>query len=302
MSDEQLPTAAYDFLGAIRSERGLAKNTVDAYRRDLRQYQSILADRDGDTSEEAVRAFLEDLRDRDLAPASVARKFATLRAYHRFLVTEGYRDDDPTAGVDAPSRTRPLPKALSVSEVTAILEASDITDPMGVRDRAVLEFLYATGCRVSELCGVDLHDVDLDTRTVLVTGKGSKQRLVPLGSFAIDAIESWLPVRLDTRKPGHDSGALFLSSRGNRLNRQSVWRIVRTHGTRAGVPEARLSPHVFRHSAATHMVEGGADLRTVQEILGHASLSTTQIYTKVSPEHLREIVLTSHPRGSRAAT
>lgn len=298
MTDDQLPTAAYDFLGAIRSERGLAKNTVDAYRRDLRQYQSIVADTGGNASEATVRAFLEDLRERELAPASVARKFATLRAYHQFLVTEGYREDDPTAAVDAPSRTQPLPKALSVTEVTAILEAVDLSGPMGIRDRAVLEFLYATGCRVSELCGVDLHDVDLDTRTVLVTGKGSKQRLVPLGSFAIDAIASWLPIRLETRKSGSDSGALFLSSRGNRLNRQSIWRIVRRHGTRAGVAEDRLSPHVFRHSAATHMVEGGADLRTVQEILGHASLSTTQIYTKVSPEHLREIVLTSHPRGA----
>jgi integrase/recombinase XerD len=133
----------------------------------------------------------------------------------------------------------------------------------------------------------------------MVTGKGNKQRIVPLGSYAVSAIESWLPVRLDIRVSGRDSGALFLSSRGNRLNRQSVWRIVQKYGVAAGISESRLSPHVFRHSAATHMVEGGADLRTVQEILGHASLSTTQVYTRVSPEHLREVVVTSHPRGQQ---
>ncbi len=301
MAPDDLPDHAIDFLGAIRSERGLSKNTVDAYRRDLRQYQAVIVDTGGTATPEAVHTYLERLRADGLAPSSVARKFASMRAYHRFLVLEGYRDDDPTTTIDTPGRPAPLPKALTVEEVTRILDQPDTSDPVGVRDLAVMEFLYATGCRVSELCGTDLHDVDLETRTVLVTGKGNKQRIVPLGSYAITAIEGWLPVRLETRRSGADSGALFISARGNRLSRQAVWRIVHKHGNAADIDPSRLSPHVFRHSAATHMVEGGADLRTVQEILGHASLSTTQVYTKISPEHLREVVMTSHPRGWSAA-
>lgn len=297
MPHNDLPEHAYDFLGSIRSERGLSSNTVDAYRRDLRQYQSTIRENGGTATPDVAHTHLEKLRTDGLAASSIARKFASMRAYHRFLVIEGYREDDPTASLDAPMRTQPLPKALSVEEVTSIIEQPSLSDPTGVRDRAVLEFLYATGCRVSEMCGTDLHDVDLESCTVMVTGKGNKQRIVPLGSFAVSAIESWLPIRQTVRISGRDDGALFLSSRGNRLNRQSAWRIVHKYGTNAGIDPSRLSPHVFRHSAATHMVEGGADLRTVQEILGHASLSTTQIYTKVSPEHLREVVVMSHPRG-----
>lgn len=300
MPTSDLPDHAYDFLGSIRSERGLSTNTVDAYRRDLRQYQLSIAQHGGTATPAAARAFIEKLRTDGLAPSSIARKFASIRAYHRFLVIEGYRDDDPTATLDAPIRSQALPKALSIEEVTAIIEQPSSSDAMGIRDHAVLEFLYATGCRVSELCDTDLHDIDVESRTAMVTGKGNKQRMVPLGSFAVTAIVAWLAVRMDIRVTGRDSGALFLSSRGNRLNRQSVWRIVHKYGTAAGVDSSRLSPHVFRHSAATHMVEGGADLRTVQEILGHASLSTTQIYTKVSPEHLREVVVMSHPRGGGA--
>jgi integrase/recombinase XerD len=151
---------------------------------------------------------------------------------------------------------------------------------------------------VSELTAVDLLDVDTETRTVLLTGKGNKQRLVPLGSFALDAIDRWLPDRLAIRRHQTDTVALFLTARGNRMSRQSIWRLVKQHGRSAGIDASRLSPHVFRHSAATHMVEGGADLRSVQEMLGHASLTTTQLYTKVSPEHLREVLITSHPRGA----
>lgn len=302
MLDDDLPDFGYDFIGSIRSERGLSKNTADAYRRDLRQYQDTIVSNGGLATPSVVHTHLERLRAKHLAASSVARKFASIRAYHRFLVLEGYRDDDPTATIDAPSRPKPLPKALTVEEVARILDQPDGNDSSGIRDGAVLEFLYATGCRVSELCGADLHDVDLETRSVLVTGKGSKQRMVPLGSYAVEAIERWLPIRQEFRISGRDGGALFLSTRGNRLNRQSVWRIVHRYGSAANIDSSRLSPHVFRHSAATHMVEGGADLRTVQEILGHASLSTTQVYTMVSPEHLREVVVSSHPRGQTPGT
>jgi integrase/recombinase XerD len=244
-----------------------------------------------------VHLHLEILRAHNLKDTSIARKFASIRAYHAFVITEGYATDDPTAVIDSPRRTAALPKALTVDQVTRLVEAPDISTALGRRDRGILEVLYGTGCRVSELVDLDLHDVDFETSTAIVTGKGNKQRLVPIGTFASDAIVSWLPDRLELRTPGADSGALFLTARGNRLSRQTVWRIVRSTGASVGIAEKELSPHVLRHSAATHMVEGGADLRTVQELLGHASLSTTQIYTKVSPEHLREVVLVSHPRG-----
>ena len=292
-----LPDHAEDFLGSIRAERGLSRNTVDAYRRDLTQYQSTLDDLGVAPNAEAVRVHLSSLRDRGLAPASIARKFASIRAYHRFLITEDLAIADPTATMAAPGRPRSLPKALTVDDVERLLTTPGTTSEVGRRDTAILEFLYATGCRVSELVGIDVLDLDLETRTVIVTGKGNKQRLIPVGSYALSATVAWLDDRPTIRRSGADPGALFLSTRGNRLSRQAVWRIVRLRGLEAGIPGDRLSPHVLRHSAATHMVEGGADLRTVQELLGHASLTTTQIYTKVSPEHLREIVIVHHPRG-----
>lgn len=297
MHTDELPEHAHDFLASLGAERGLSPNTTEAYRRDLVQYQRTVVANDGATDTAVVRDHVAKLRQDGLAASSIARKLASIRSYHRFLVVEGLRSDDPTAAIATQARVQALPKALSVDEVTAILDHPDVSSPLGIRDRAILEFLYATGCRVTELTSTDLHDVDIETRSVIVTGKGNKQRLLPLGSFAVDALESWLPVRLSLRVPANDPGALFLTARGNRMSRQSVWRLVRAHGTASGIQAERLSPHVLRHSAATHMVEGGADLRTVQEMLGHASLTTTQIYTKVSPEHLREVVITSHPRG-----
>lgn len=297
MHTDELPEHAHDFLASLRAERGLAVNTVVAYRRDLAQYAATIGGTTTPPDTDTVVAHLASLRERGLTDASVARKFAAIKAYHRFLVIEGIRSDDPTATIGAPTRPSSIPKALSIDEVERVLESPDSVTATGIRDRSVLEFLYATGCRVSELINTDLHDVDLETRTVIVTGKGNKQRMVPIGRYALDAMERWLPIRSEFRVPGRDPGALFLSTRGNRLSRQAVWRIVRSHGVAAGIDARRLSPHVLRHSAATHMVEGGADLRTVQELLGHASLSTTQIYTKVSPEHLREVIITSHPRG-----
>lgn len=292
-----LPDHGTEFLESIRTERGLAQNTVTAYRRDLIQYQRTVSEHPNQTQIEAIRSHLSALRSGGLADTSIARKFASIRAYHRFLIAEDYATSDPTASIDAPNRPISIPKALTVQEITKLVEAPDTRDPLGRRDRAILEFLYATGCRVTELVDLDLHDIDFETSTAIVTGKGRKQRLVPIGSYAERAIGEWLPDRMVFRVPETDPGALFLTVRGNRLSRQTIWRIVRRYGSSVGVPQDRLSPHVLRHSAATHMVEGGADLRTVQEMLGHVSLSTTQVYTKVSPEHLREIVIISHPRG-----
>ena len=294
----ELPEHGHEFIVSLRSERGLSPNTASAYARDLSQYHESIVSGDGTASEATVLAHIASLRERGLAPTSIARKLASIRAYHRFLIAEDLATDDPTAAVDSPSRPKALPKALTVDEMTRLVEAPDPTTIIGRRDRAILETLYATGCRVSELTGLDVYDVDFETDTAMVTGKGNKQRLVPFGSYASRAIRVWLDDRLALRIPGRDPGNLFLTVRGNAMSRQSIWRIVRASGTAVGIDASRLSPHVLRHSAATHMVEGGADLRTVQEILGHASVSTTQVYTKVSPEHLREIVITTHPRGT----
>jgi integrase/recombinase XerD len=294
----ELPEHGHEFVVSLRSERGLSPNTASAYARDLSQYHESIVRCGGTVSEATVLDHITSLRERGLAPTSIARKLASIRAYHRFLIAEDLATDDPTAAVDSPSRPRALPKALTIDEVVRLVEAPEPTTIIGRRDRAILETLYATGCRVSELTDLDVYDVDFETDTAMVTGKGNKQRLVPFGSYASRAIRTWLDDRLAVRIPGRDPGNLFLTVRGNAMSRQSIWRIVRASGTTAGINTSHLSPHVLRHSAATHMVEGGADLRTVQEMLGHASVSTTQVYTKVSPEHLREIVVTTHPRGT----
>jgi integrase/recombinase XerD len=288
-----------EFLAALHAERGLAAATVAAYRRDLGQYLEFLDGAEPDP--ERVSAFVTSLRNRGLAPSSIARKIAAVRGLHRFLLAEGYRAADPTVLVEAPRRPASLPKALTVDETLRLLDAPDAGTWAGRRDRALLEFLYATGARVAEAVGLDQLDLDLEGGTALLSGKGGKQRIVPVGRPALEAIAAYLPDRLARRRPGRDDGALFLNARGGRLTRQGVWGIVRRHGLRAGLGAERLSPHVLRHSAATHMVEGGADLRTVQELLGHASITTTQVYTRVSPEHLIEVYTLSHPRsrGSR---
>jgi integrase/recombinase XerD len=294
----ELPEHGHEFIVSLRAERGLSVNTASAYARDLGQYQKSIESGDGMASEEIVLSHIASLRKRGLAPTSIARKLASIRSYHRFLIAEDLATDDPTAAVDSPSRPKALPKALTLDEVTRLIEAPDLTTLIGRRDTAILEMLYATGCRVSELVGLDVYDVDFETNTAMVTGKGNKQRLVPMGSYASRAIRTWLEDRISVRISGRDPGNLFLTVRGNAISRQSIWRIVRSYGVVVGIDTSRLSPHVLRHSAATHMVEGGADLRTIQEMLGHASVSTTQVYTKVSPEHLREVVISSHPRGT----
>ena len=288
-----------EFLAALASERGLAPNTIAAYRRDLRGYcefaePSSPADA---INGEVVAGYVADLYERGLGAATIARRIAAVRGVHRFLVAEGLSESDPTVLVDAPRRPRALPKALTVDEATRLVEAPDVSTSLGARDRALLEFLYATGCRVTEAVALQLIDLDLDEATALVTGKGSKQRLVPVGRHAIAAMQAYLPVRMSLKGDRPDPGAVFVNARGGALSRQGVWQIVRKQAERAGIDVARVSPHVLRHSAATHMVEGGGDLRTIQEILGHASISTTQIYTRVSPRHLLEVYVTSHPRS-----
>ncbi|HJU52813.1 MAG TPA: site-specific tyrosine recombinase [Acidimicrobiia bacterium] len=284
-----------DYLSSLTAERGLSANTIAAYRRDLEQYLDFLDQKEPQPSD--LDDFVKLLHRRRLAPASVARKVAAVRGLHRFLVSEGIAADDPTRLLDPAKPRESFPKALTVEQTFALVEAPDVGGISGRRDRALLEFLYATGARVSEAVGVDLPAIDLEAKTVILTGKGDKQRLVPLGSSAAASIVAWLPDRLVLSKPGPASEALFLNRRGGRLSRQSAFRIVRQHAARVGIDPATVSPHTLRHSAATHMVEGGADLRSVQVMLGHARISTTQVYTRVSPQHLVEVFYLSHPRS-----
>ena len=292
-------------------ERGLAANSLAAYRRDLRRYAAFLRERgvsdpkriDEDLVHTYVR-HLEGLRDEEgarlLAPSSVARNVVAVRSFHRFCAGEGLVARDPSHEVGAPTVPQGIPKALEEAEVDALLDSVAGDTPLAQRDRALLELLYGTGARISEAVGLDLHDVDLDDQLVRVFGKGSKERVVPLGRRACDALRAYMADgRLALRRPGRsarDGDAVFLNARGGRISRQACWQIVRKAGDRVALGD-RLSPHVLRHSCATHMLDHGADLRVVQELLGHASISTTQVYTKVTPTRLRAVFEASHPRA-----
>lgn len=295
MSRVSLEAGIAEYLVSLRVERGLSANTIAAYSRDLAQYLVFLDGREPD--EDLVSSFITRMRQRGLADSTVGRKIASLRGLHRFLVVEGLRSGDPLALVDSPARPDPFPKALSVGEAIALVEAPVRTSVAGRRDSALLEFLYGTGARVSETVSVDLGDVDLEDKVAMVTGKGAKQRLVPLGGKAVEAIGAWLPDRMSLVSRRVKGDPLFVNLRGGRLSRQAVFDIVKKHAVSADIDPTRVSPHVLRHSAATHMVEAGADLRTVQEILGHATISTTQVYTRVSPAHVMEIYVEAHPRS-----
>jgi integrase/recombinase XerD len=295
----------------LRVERGLAPNSRSAYRRDLLRYRAALhaaGEHDpAGVTEATVAGYVEMLkreRDDDGRPrykeASIARAIAAVRSVHRFCVDEGFLASDPTEEIGGPRVPQGIPKALTESEVGALLDAIPGDGPRPVRDRAILETLYAGGLRISELVGLDLVDLDLHDGFVRVLGKGSKERVVPLGRGARDALGEYLAGGRPELQRDARVAALFLNARGGRLTRQGAWLIVRRAGDRAGLA-GRLFPHVLRHSCATHMLDRGADIRVVQELLGHASLSTTQVYTKVSPERLRAVYDAAHPRA-RATT
>jgi integrase/recombinase XerD len=303
-----LPAEAEDFLTWLAVERGRSANTLAAYRRDLRRYAQFLAERDR-TVEHAEPADLDDAvaaaRREGLAPASVARYAVAVRGLYRFLSAEDVTERDPGADLEPPSVPKGLPKALSEDAVTRLLDAVVGDDPVARRDRAILETLYGAGLRISELTGLSLGDVDLVGRLLRVFGKGSKERIVPLGRMAAAALAAWLdPAGRGELEPERwarrgDAEAVFLNSRGGRLSRQGAWAVVRKYGDRAGFGD-ELTPHVLRHSCATHMLDHGADIRTLQDLLGHASISTTQIYTKVSAERLWQVYDSAHPRARTA--
>jgi integrase/recombinase XerD len=305
MTTATLPDAAEEFLTWLVVEKGRAPNTIAGYRHDIARYCEFLGERGRsleDATERDVIDLVHALRGSGRAPRSIARATVAVRGLHKFMAVEELRDDDPTSDVEMPRVPRGLPKALTEDEVSRLLAVIDGTDALAVRDRALVELLYGTGLRISELCGLSLSDIDLRDCLLRAFGKGSKERVVPIGRMAVAALEAYFgpagrpllePERWKSRR---DREAVFLNPRGGRLSRQGAWGVVRKYGTIAGVG-AKLTPHVLRHSCATHMLDHGADLRSVQELLGHASISTTQIYTMVSTERLWQVYDAAHPRA-----
>ncbi|MCW2534812.1 MAG: tyrosine recombinase XerD [Modestobacter sp.] len=304
------------YLDHLLVERGLAANTISSYRRDLRRYAEFLDAAGvrglGEVADSDVAAFLTALRQGDddhppLSATSAARAVVAVRGLHRFALLDGLVSDDVAAEVKPPAPARRLPKAIPVESIEALIAAAGAVEgPRGLRDRALLELLYGTGARISEAVGLAVDDIDPASAAVRLAGKGGKERVVPVGSYAVRAVEEYLvrarPAlaaqgRAGQSRPGA-GGALFLNARGGPLTRQSAWSILRAAAERAGLT-AEVSPHILRHSFATHLLDGGADVRVVQELLGHASVTTTQVYTLVTVERLREVYATSHPRALR---
>jgi integrase/recombinase XerD len=306
---EGLAVEAERYLDHLAVERGLSEHTLSAYRRDLRRYVAFLTRREmlepGEVEEATVRSFVASLSasthgpdDAPYRATSVARTLSAVRSFHRFLLREGVTDRDPAVGVPQPRLPRSLPRPLPVEDVRRLLEAPDEGSPAGLRDRAILELLYGSGLRISELTGLDVDDLDLEEGSVRVLGKGGKEREVPLGSFGRDAVGAYLTRGRPALASVATRGAVFLNARGGRLSRQSCARLLSRYVRLAGI-ERRVTLHTLRHSFATHLLEGGADVRVVQELLGHASVATTQIYTLVTARHLREVYEESHPRARR---
>ena len=299
--------AVQAFLDHLAVERGAAANTLSSYRRDLQRYVGFLEARSvaalTDVRSTDVSGFLASLREGDedhpaLSATSAARAVVAVRGLHRFALRDGLVADDVAREVKPPAAAKRLPKAISLDDVERLIEATGIEQtPLAVRDRALLEVLYGTGARISEAVGLAVDDVDLAGRTVLLYGKGGKQRRVPLGRFAAEALDAYLVrVRPGLASGGKGTPTLLLNARGGPLSRQSAWTILRTAADKAGLTAA-ISPHTLRHSFATHLIEGGADVRVVQELLGHASVTTTQIYTLVTVDQLREVYAAAHPRA-----
>ena len=306
---DPLARAVRAYLDHLTVERGLSDNTLAAYGRDLRRYHDHLAARGvtdpADVGEGDVADFLTSMRTGDppLSARSAGRALVAVRGFHRFAAREGLTGANPSREVHPPATPKRLPKAITVEEVLAILEtaAGDVTAgegaPAALRDRALLELLYGTGARISEAVGLDVDDVDLASASVRLRGKGRKERIVPVGRPAREAVDAYLVRgRPSLAARGLGDHALFLNARGGRLSRQSAWSVLRDTASRAGVTAA-VSPHTLRHSFATHLLDGGADVRVVQELLGHASVTTTQLYTLVTVDRLREVYATAHPRA-----
>jgi integrase/recombinase XerD len=285
-----------EFLNFCRIEKGLSANSLDAYTLDLAKWSAFLGDSAESPGPEQLRHYLDHLYQSGLSQRSIARHLTTLRGLYGFLLREGRIASDPTEHLGTPKQWQNIPKFLNLQDIEKIIQAIDTTRPTGLRDRAMLELLYATGLRVSELCRLGLGDCNLDLAIVRTTGKGNKQRLVPAGRDAIRAVEAYLKDGRAGLLKGRASRYLFVTARGGCLTRQGFWKLLAGYGRKAGIFHG-LTPHVLRHSFATHLLEGGADLRSVQVMLGHSDISTTQIYTHVMRSRLRQTVEEHHPRA-----
>lgn len=289
------------FLEYLTVELGLSANTRQAYERDLRLFCKTLGFKNSDAlvnvSREQITGYMTQLKEKGLAAATIARKLAAIKAFYRFMNAEGYMDANPAEVVEAGTKGIKLPRVLSEDEVVRLLNQPDITTAEGFRDRTMLEVLYATGMRVSELINLTLERVDLNMKYIIAFGKGSKERIVPLGSVAAEFLQQYLEkVRPKLTHAGRNTNIVFLSFGGHELTRQRFWQIIRAYGRKANINKA-LTPHILRHSFATHLLDNGADLRSVQELLGHSDISTTQIYTHLTNKRLRDIYAKAHPRA-----
>ena len=293
-----------DFLAYLEFERGLSRNTLEAYRSDLLQFGRFLAEQEvsavdagtADVSDFLTRLAAGHADQAPSSPATIHRKSACLRSFYRHLRREGIRESDPTATLSAPRKNRKLPQVLTRGEVERLLSQPRGTSPTALRDRALLELMYASGLRASEAIGLEIEDVDIDERVLRARGKGSKERIVPVGGVAARAVGLYLQRGRGSLVKGSGEQALFVNFRGARLTRQGLYKIVRRHAITAGLAD-RMSPHTLRHTFATHLLAGGCDLRAVQEMLGHADVSTTQLYTHLSSERLKDVYFRAHPRA-----
>jgi len=295
-----MDTHLHDYITMLRVERNLALNTIDAYNRDLKNYVHYLELKGLKSvmgiKQKHIRGFIRELADIHLSASSISRVFSSIRSYHSFLNAEHWMENNPSQLLEAPKLPRKLPEVLTVQEVDDILDAIDESSALAMRDLALLEILYSAGLRVSEACNLNLTGLLLDSEMIRVFGKGSKERLVPIGKSAMQRLDDYLHFdRPELARKRETKGIVFLSQNGRPLTRMTVYNILKKWSLAAGITK-KISPHTFRHSFATHLLEGGADLRAVQEMLGHADISSTQIYTHLDKEYLKEVHRTFHPR------
>lgn len=291
----------HEFINYLNVERGLADNTLESYGRDLRYFSNFLQEQNSitniqDTTRANIIAYLLYLQKQGRATSTISRNLASIRAFYQYLVREKLLDKDPSSNLESPKLEKRLPKVLTVKEVEILLSQPDLSDPRGIRDKAMLEVLYASGIRVSELVALNLDSVNLNMGFLRCMGKGSKERIVPLGKIAVKSVTEYLEKARDKLIKNPEEQALFVNHHGKRLTRQGFWKIIKQYAKQAGINKD-ITPHTLRHSFATHLLENGADLRSVQEMLGHADISTTQIYTQLSKGRLKEVYAKAHPRA-----
>ncbi|WP_094603289.1 Tyrosine recombinase XerD [Sporomusa silvacetica DSM 10669] len=289
-----------EFINYLAVERGLAQNTLESYGRDLRQYQTFLQNSQLDflrnSNRDTILSYLNNLQVKGRAVSTISRNLAAIKSFYQYLVRERHLEKDPAVNLESPKLEKKLPKILSIAEVEELLKQPNTIQPTGLRDKAMLELLYATGIRVSELINLNISDVNLDMGYIKCYGKGAKERIVPLGSIAAKCVQEYINKGRPKLVRTYEESSLFVNHHGNRLTRQGFWKIIKKYALEANITKD-ITPHTLRHSFATHLLENGADLRSVQEMLGHADISTTQIYTHVTKNHLKEVYDKTHPRA-----